>query len=119
MLAEIETDVFKEIFIENLNSGRFVPSTDPSVKRLDRCVDRLIGANDDLDVIGDGKWTPVVIDNHHMLDVIVLKESQNIFISRKLLDLCETDDELAYLLAHQLSHSMLDHSREPVFLTKQ
>ncbi|CAG2101536.1 unnamed protein product [Medioppia subpectinata] len=113
MLDQMESDLFKEIFIENVSSGTFLPSSDPAVKRMDRCVERIINANNDIDVIGDGNWTPVVINNDQLLDIIVLKESHNIFISKKILDLCETDDELAYLLCHQLSHVMLDHTREP------
>lgn len=117
MVKEIETDIFQEIFTKNMESKSFLPSTHPSVKRLDRCVDRLIGANSDLDLIGDGIWTPVVIDDDRVCDVVILKDSRNIFVYRKLLDLCETDDELAYVLSHQLSHLMMDHNRELVAYT--
>ena len=114
MSTEIETDIFKEIFNKYMESGMFLPSTHEAVKRLDRCVDRLVESNADLDLIGDGIWTPVVINDDKICDVVILKDSRNIFVYKKLLDLCETDDELAYVLCHELSHLMMDHNREPI-----
>ena len=111
---QIEKDILNEIFAKNMKSGSFLPSTHPVVKRLDNCFDKLIESNNDLEFFENGIWSPIVINDENFTDVIVLKESQNVFVSKKVLDLCQTDDELAYILAHQLSHVLLDHNREPI-----
>jgi len=95
-------------------SNLFLPSTDDYVKRLDRVVDKIIHSNKDIEGLGELIWTPSVVDDDNRCDILILKESGYIIVFKKLMDLCETDDQLAYVLAHQLSHLLLDHRREPV-----
>jgi hypothetical protein len=114
LIEELENDLFNDLYNKYEKTNSFIASTDDCVKRLDNCVNHLIQTNNDIKGLGESIWTPVVVNDDNVCDLIVIKSSGTIFAFKKMLDLCESDDELAYVLAHQFSHMLLDHKREPV-----
>ena len=45
-----------------------------------------------------------------LMSVIIFLQSGNIFVFTGMLDICENDDQLGIVLAHEIAHTLLDHA---------
>lgn len=46
-------------------------------------------------------------------DLRALSDGRTIFVSARLVDIAQNDDQLAFLLAHELAHAVLEHATVP------
>ncbi|XP_032681583.1 metalloendopeptidase OMA1, mitochondrial-like [Odontomachus brunneus] len=100
-LHELQLEIYKK---------NIVPPDHPAYKRILRAFRRLIVANKDLKSMRETKWNLTVIDIP-LMNSFTLPDG-SIFVSLDLLRYIENDDQLEFLLAHEMAHSLLSHSLE-------
>ncbi|CAG7726591.1 unnamed protein product [Allacma fusca] len=84
---------------------------DPAYRRVSRVANNILKSNKDLEQIRNKEWTITVVNDETIQNAFVLP-SGNIFVFTGMLDVCETDDELAVILAHEMAHAVLGHAAE-------
>lgn len=94
------------------NKGHIVPENHPVYMRLTRITQRLLNANKDLQSVKDKEWSLTVVDG--ALKNAYVLPGGHIFVFLGALNLVENDDQLAIILAHEMSHELLNHSMEQV-----
>ncbi|XP_025152651.1 metalloendopeptidase OMA1, mitochondrial isoform X2 [Harpegnathos saltator] len=87
--------------------NNIVPNNHPASKRILPVFRRLIVANRDLKSIREIKWDIIVI-NTPLMNSFTLPDGK-IFISLDMLKYVENDDQLGFVLAHEMAHSLLSH----------
>ena len=75
---------------------------------------RLFEANSDLEQLNEVHWKLDVIENSNVDQVLAARSTGNLLIFSKMINDCESDDELAFVFCHELAHCMLEHYRELV-----
>lgn len=70
----------------------------------------LINANKDIKELENFKWTVAVVDNP-AVNAFVLPTG-HVFVNRGLLEFVMDQDQLAVVLAHEMSHALLKHGAE-------
>lgn len=61
--------------------------------------------------IQDVKWTVIILDSPDVVNAVCLPSGE-IFIHSGLLQACHSDDELAFILAHEVAHVLMNHGGE-------
>lgn len=84
---------------------------DPRVQRVMRVAQRIVEANNDLPHIKGQNLTVTVIDSPGVMNAMVTV-SGKIIIFADMLSMCQTDDELAIVISHEMSHAVLEHVAE-------
>lgn len=93
--------------------GKVLPQWDPRVERVVRVASRIVSANKTLPHLREGEMTVSVINEPGLVNAMVTSQCQ-IIVYADMVTLCSTDDELAMVLAHELSHAALDHVAEKI-----
>lgn len=95
--------------------GRFC--TDKAlIQRCDQIMQKIIKFNKDYVNNEDFNmaWCTAIVDNGADLQLHLIGSSKFLILSKALVELCQNDHQLAYLISHSLAHFLLKHSREPV-----
>lgn len=100
----------------------------PYTNRALKVSNRLFQANKDMEEVSSIKWRLTVIDadvinaaafpvnsiksinSFQKLFILVVLKSGELVVFTGLLDFVENDDELAIILAHEMSHAILQHA---------
>ncbi|XP_022643597.1 metalloendopeptidase OMA1, mitochondrial-like [Varroa destructor] len=82
------------------------------VRRMKSVAEQLLAGNRDLPQIYEKNWSVSVIDSP-LQNAFVLPNGQ-IYVFRGMLELCQNDDELGCILAHEMAHAVLNHSAENI-----
>ncbi|ESN94678.1 hypothetical protein HELRODRAFT_95830 [Helobdella robusta] len=106
-LSEFELKVQIEQLKENI-----VPANHPLYRKIQLIVQRLIDSNGDLDKLRTQHWTICVVNNDTS-NAFVLP-SGHIFVFTGLMKHISNDDELAFILGHEIAHAVLNHGAEQV-----
>lgn len=96
--------------------NKFVNSSNsPLLKKVDQVLRKLIESNKDFveDENFDLEWACSVLDDDK-LDLFVIDEMKFIITTKAVLQLCQNEHQLAYVVANALAHFLLKHKREPV-----
>ncbi|KAL1460669.1 hypothetical protein WDU94_012630 [Cyamophila willieti] len=92
------------------HGNHILPLGHPAYKRAANVVKRILEANKEYVEGNDFKY-PITIVNDPTMNAFVLPDGR-IFIFTGMFEICPTDDELATVLAHELSHTLLKHVAE-------
>ncbi|CAF3637418.1 unnamed protein product [Rotaria sordida] len=92
LMSDMEKEKIAKMF-----SDQMFPEHSKQTQLVARVARRIIGANMDLDNIRNIKWTARVVTG-------------DIYVTRGLLETLINEDQLAIILAHELSHALLGHS---------
>ena len=116
--AELIKKMDQVILDETLEkyAEKFVESSSPLVKTLDRVLQMLIESNKDFveDENFDLNWTCTMIDDRDKFDLFVMDDMKFITLTKAVAQVCQNEHQLAYLMANALAHFLLKHKREPV-----
>ncbi|CAF0810353.1 unnamed protein product [Rotaria sordida] len=105
LMSDMEKEKIAKMF-----SDQMFPEHSKQTQLVARVARRIIGANMDLDNIRNIKWTARVVDVD-IKNAFVLPTG-DIYVTRGLLETLINEDQLAIILAHELSHALLGHSAE-------
>lgn len=92
---------------EDVNGHLVLPEWHPYTKQVTRVCDTLVHANSDIPLLSNIPWVVRVVDSD--TNNCVVFDSGEIIIYRGMMDLMENDDQVASVLAHELSHVVLEH----------
>ncbi|KAK6617042.1 hypothetical protein RUM44_005399 [Polyplax serrata] len=92
-------------------SAHVVPHWHPIHRRASHVVNTLLLANKHLKEVRDKVWSVTVIDKPDVTNAFALANGK-IFVFTGMLNICSNDDQLAIVLAHEISHAILSHSAE-------
>ncbi|EEB13943.1 metalloendopeptidase OMA1, putative [Pediculus humanus corporis] len=105
-IAEFEYNQQMRTYKQNI-----VPAWHPLYRRVTRVANNLLLSNRDLKEIRDKTWTVIVVDRPDITNAFALPHGK-IFVFTGMLNLCTNDHQLAIVLAHEISHSILSHTAE-------
>ncbi|XP_053653334.1 metalloendopeptidase OMA1, mitochondrial isoform X3 [Cherax quadricarinatus] len=91
-------------------SHLMLPQNHPLVEQVRRVGNRILQANNTIPQLYTKEWTVTVIDDP-MVNCFVLP-SGDIVMFRGMMDVLENDDQVAVVLAHEMSHAILEHAAE-------
>ncbi len=94
--------------------NHFLPSNDKKVDRVMKIAIKLIQSNKDLEQIHEKKWTISVINDPNVRNAFVIPTGK-IFLFTGILDICDNDEQLAVIIAHEIAHALLSHGSEQVY----
>ena len=89
--------------------GRLLPQGHPYVQLCARVVNRLVQANG----LGDQKWTLHVVQDDSQTNAFVMPGGQ-IFVFTGIIPVAKTEDGLAAILGHEISHKLAGHVGEKI-----
>lgn len=95
------------------HKANFLPPSHPAFKRVANVCNRLLKSNSDLEQIQSRKWLVTVVNEPLMKNAFVLPTG-HIFMFTGLLSECMNDDVLCIILAHEISHVILNHAAEQI-----
>ena len=98
-----------EELLERFNND-LVPESDERYTKVSRVVNRLLEANKEVKGIDSKVWTISVIDQDD-INAFVLT-SGNIFVFTGMIQTCSNDDQLGFVLGHEIAHVLLCHVSE-------
>lgn len=104
MIGKVEFDMGMRGLAEE---GMVLPANHPRAGKIIRVANRIIMANEELK---DKKWTVTVIADPTQNAMVL--PSGNIFVHTGMMDICDNDDQLGVVLAHEFSHVVLNHVAE-------
>ncbi|ROT74161.1 putative metalloendopeptidase OMA1 [Penaeus vannamei] len=107
-LFTISQEMYHEEMAQFANQK--MPADHPMVTRVSRVGNRLLQANNNIPQLYTKLWTVTVIDDPTK-NCLVLP-SGDIIMFRGMMDFFENDDQLATILAHEMSHAILEHAAE-------
>jgi len=105
-LANIQFEMQLKLFQDQL-----LPNRDPRSRQVERVATRIIKSNLDIPQFREKKWTTAVIDAPHIKNAMVVGDAQ-IFVFTGMLNICDNDDSLGFVLSHEIAHSILSHGIE-------
>lgn len=120
-------DVILAVDGQRLNDGANANARRQTYDGLQANIDRLdMAANQgpiSLTVRREGMDRPVTVTPQRACaygtqvevrdDLRALSDGRTIFVSARLVDIAQNDDQLAFLLAHELAHAVLEHATVP------
>ncbi|XP_015435252.1 PREDICTED: metalloendopeptidase OMA1, mitochondrial-like [Dufourea novaeangliae] len=101
--AELGTTIFTMLLTKHRNE--VIPINDPMYLRLSRILRKLVKSNKE--VFENTEWT-VSIVNEPSPNAMALPGG-NVIVFSGLFDIIQNDDQLTFILAHEMSHVMLSH----------
>ena len=104
MIGKVEFDMAMRGLGEE---GLVLPQTHPYAARVVRMANRIIMANEELK---DKNWTVTVVEDPTQNAMVL--PSGNIFVHTGMMQVCDNDDQLGVVLAHEFSHVVLNHVAE-------
>lgn len=101
--------------MKNYENKFINPNNSPLLKKVDQVLRKLIVSNKDFveDENFDIDWACSVLDDDK-LDLFVIDEMKFIIATKAVLQMCQNEHQLAYVVANALAHFLLKHKREPV-----
>lgn len=91
--------------------GRYiVPDHHPQARQVQRVVERLVRSNPDLGNLED--WKVHLIHNPSLPPNAFVLPNRRVFVFSSILPICQDDDGLATVLAHETGHQLARHSAE-------
>lgn len=87
-----------------------MPQTHPMVEQVRRVGNQILQANNDIPQLYTKSWTVAVIDDP-LVNCFVLPSGQMVMF-RGMMELFDNDDQVAVVLAHEMSHAILEHTAE-------
>lgn len=106
--AELGKMIVKMHLEEHKDS--IVPHDHPVYKRLIRIIKNILLSNRDINFMNEKEWTLTIIDSP-LKNAYVLPE-RNIFFFSGALSIVDNDDQLTFIMAHEIAHALLLHSIE-------
>ncbi|CAF3842138.1 unnamed protein product [Adineta steineri] len=106
-LSEMEKEKMASMF-----NNQMLPEKSKQTQQVARVARRIIASNMDIADIKTIKWTVRVVDTD-MKNAFVLP-SGDIYFTRGMLETMTNEDQVAIVLAHELSHALLGHSGERI-----
>ncbi len=106
-MSRISRIEFQGMLDEYGEQSAIVPVEHPKARRIAAIAHRIISANEELRC---RRWTVTVVADP-MRNAMVLP-SGDVFVHTGMLDVCDNDDQLAVVLAHEFSHVLLNHVAE-------
>ena len=103
----------KEAILHSLTLGKTpLPQSHESYEQVVPIVKRIIPVVLQLSPdIQDIKWRVVILDSPDVVNAVCLP-SGDIFIHSGLLQACHNEDELAFILSHEVAHVLMNHGGE-------
>ncbi|XP_078049489.1 integrin alpha-4 [Augochlora pura] len=98
--------IFRSLVEKYRNS--FIPKSDPMYSRLRKVIMNLGRSNKE--IFEHTEWTIIVV-NDPMPNAMVFSGG-NVFVFSGLFDIIQNDDQLTFILAHEMSHVLLLHMAE-------
>ena len=91
-------------------SHTMLPENHHMSMRVAQVTSRLLKSNKDIIRILDKEWTVSVIEEEYFRAFTT--KNGNIFVSTGILEFCENDDQLAFVLGHEIAHVVFCHDEE-------
>lgn len=110
-LTEIEKLEKDQVFITY--KKKILDLYSPYTNRAVKVANRLFVANKKIPEVSAIVWKLTVIDNPNLANAVAFPGGDLILFTG-LLDFVHNDDELAIILAHEMSHAILQHAAEEV-----
>lgn len=108
---KVLSDMEKENIAKEFQN-KMLPEGSKATQVVAKVAKRILTANMDIPQIKAIKWSVRVVDTD-MKNAFVLPTG-DIYATRGLLETMTNQDQLAIVLAHELSHAILDHSAEKI-----
>lgn len=105
-LSDIQFEMQLKMF-----ANKLLPSNHPYSRAVERVATRIIKSNLDIKEFREKKWTTAVIDAPKIKNAMVVGDGR-IFVFTGMLNVCENDDSLGFVLSHEIAHSILSHGAE-------
>lgn len=86
------------------------PSKSPNYRKLLRVSAALLRANDDLPGVANKSWSFVIV--RYAIPSAFVLPNRRTYVFDGLFKVCDNDDSLSFVVAHELSHCLLHHSLE-------
>ncbi|XP_054159496.1 metalloendopeptidase OMA1, mitochondrial-like [Oppia nitens] len=99
---EVQLHTFKD---------KLLPSSHESSKRVARVATQLLNGNNDIQEIHDHEWSVSVVNDPQNKNAFVMPSGQ-IFVFTGMLNICDNDQQLGTVLAHEMAHAVLGHGAE-------
>ncbi|CAF5214792.1 unnamed protein product, partial [Rotaria magnacalcarata] len=87
-----------------------MPENSKQTQLVAKVTKKIISANADLPNVRSTKWSVRVLDSDEK-NAFVLP-SGDIYATRGMLEIITNEDQLAIVLSHEISHTLLSHSGE-------
>ncbi|XP_046384233.1 metalloendopeptidase OMA1, mitochondrial-like isoform X2 [Ischnura elegans] len=100
-------------FLQNLHDTKMLPPNSLAYIKVDRIVKSILEKNQDIPEVRDVPWSVHVINDPLHRNVFVLPDG-SIYVFTGILDVCKNDDQLAFVLAHEISHVVMSHVEENI-----
>ncbi len=101
----------KEELLQMVLAGKTpLPASDPTYQHVLSIVTAIISKNWSEHFEGIN-WKLIVIDNPDIINAICLPSGE-VFVFSGLLKACKNDNELAFILSHEMAHAVLGHGAE-------
>lgn len=104
-VEELSKSAFKDEY-----SKKIITKQTKEVNRVMKVLDRIVKSNKDIFEIRNVKWTITLVDDSQVNAAAY--PSGHIIVYKGLLDYVDSDDELAGVLGHEISHAILQHTAE-------
>lgn len=106
MIAEEKEDMLKMLAGDNT----ILPSTSPVYEKIHSIITQILAKNWSPDFDGI-QWKLYVLDSPETVNAVCLPSGE-IFVFSGIVEACHNQDELAFILAHEISHAVLGHGIE-------
>jgi len=102
-LSQVEYEEYLTEYKDNIVGIRH-----PAYLRVQHVANKILASNRDVKEIYNKDWSVTIIEDKTK-NAFVLSNGQ-IFVFTGILNICETDDDLAVVLGHEMSHAILGHA---------
>ena len=109
-LVDLVEQEKEELLVLVSDGHKPLPNTHPHYRKVLSIVTNIISSNWSEDFAGLD-WTLYVIDNPSVINAVCLPGGE-IFVFTGLLEACHNDDELAFIMSHEIAHAVLGHGAE-------
>ncbi len=92
---------FREM--KEIYKNHFMPFNHKKVEKVMKITLILIQSNNDLEQIQDKEWTISVINDSSVRNAFFIPAGK-LFLFIKILDICDNDEQLAAIIAHEMAH---------------
>ena len=92
------------------DTSSLLPHNHPAYQQVHKIVSKILASNNTPEFEGFD-WTLYVIDRPNTVNALCLPTG-DIFVYTGLVNQCKNDDELAFILSHEIAHAVLGHGVE-------
>ena len=108
LISEEKEEMFKMLAGENA----ILPSTSPVYEKVHSIVTQILAKNWS-PLFDEIQWKLYVLDSPQTVNAVCLPSGE-IFVFSGIVEACHNQDELAFILSHEISHAVLGHGVEMV-----